>query len=161
METCAFAFDQPLDSVEHQQLATTAWMGGPDVAVRYWLGRLARRNFFREPHLVVQASLEGYLIVNGFMKGAQLVADHGTWSTFAAFLHHRVEFEAGSAPSLTLRQMAIIEGVLRDPDASDAQLAALARTTEKQVAKFSDATVLRRTWKRMSALSLIDEQLAN
>jgi hypothetical protein len=67
MEDLAHAFDKPIKSQEHQHLAATAWMGGDLVAVRYWLGRsllagafaigwgvcywlgrLLRRNVFRE-----------------------------------------------------------------------------------------------------------------
>jgi hypothetical protein len=37
MEYCAEAFDQPIESRDHQDLRTTAWMGGELVSVRYWL----------------------------------------------------------------------------------------------------------------------------
>lgn len=125
-------------------------MGGSSVSLRYWLGRLLRRNFFRESDAIVRESLESYLIDNGFAKGSRLVADYQTWHALAAFLQHRVEIENANPPSLNPRQAAIIEEVLRDPDISDAQLANIASTTEKQVSRVSDARVLRKVWKQLS-----------
>lgn len=65
MENLARAFDQPIDSQEHHDLATTAWLGGDLVTVRYWLGRLLRRNLFRESDDVVKHSLQKYLLKIG------------------------------------------------------------------------------------------------
>lgn len=97
MENLAHAFDQPIESREYQTLAATARDGGPVVVLRYWLGRLLRRNFFRE--------------------------------------------------SDDARLAAAIREMLMNPERTDSELAAIARTTEKQIARMTDVFLLRKLWK--------------
>lgn len=151
METLAHAFDQPIESQEHQHLAATAWMGGDLVAVRYWLGRLLRRNFFRESNEVVKQALQDYLVKIGCKKGSRLISDYQAWSPVATLLQHQVETEDRSPLTKNARLVAVIQAVLTNPELTDSQLAAIVKTTEKQIARMTDVSVLRRLWKLQTA----------
>ncbi len=148
MENLAHAFDKPIGSREHQDLAGTAWMGGEAVSVRYWLGRLLCRNFFRESDDDVKEALQKYLIAHGCDKGSTLAYNYESWSSLAIALQHQFELREGSNPNKNRRLPAAIWGVLVDPDATDAQLAAHSKTTEKQIARMTDVLVLRKLWKK-------------
>jgi hypothetical protein len=151
MENLAYAFDQPIESREHQDLATTAWMGGEDVSVRYWLGRLLRRNFFRESDDAVKDALQKYFIEVGCEKGAPLVSDYQAWSSVATLLQSQVEIYDGRPPTKNPRVVAAIRAFFANPELTDVELAAIAKTTEKQIARMSDVTVLRRLRKLQGA----------
>lgn len=99
MEDLAWAFDQPVQSKEHQDLANTAWIGGDLVTVRYWLGRLVQRNFFRESDGAVGEALHNYLVSIGCAKGAQLVSDFQVWSAIVPFLESQVKAGEGRPPT--------------------------------------------------------------
>lgn len=148
MRHLAHAFDQPIESQEHRTLAATAWMGGELVAMRYWLGRLLRRNFFRESDDVVKHALQKYLVTIGCKKGAPLIVNYQAWPPVAKLLQHRVEAENGSPPTKNGRLVAAIEAVMTNPQLTDSQVAAVANTTEKQIARMSDVSVLRKLWRR-------------
>jgi hypothetical protein len=81
MDSLAQAFDQPFDSPEHRALAEEGWLGGAAVTVRYRLGRLLQRNFFRETDDSVKAALKEYLVDRGCERGANLVYDVQAWSS--------------------------------------------------------------------------------
>ena len=150
MENCANAFDQPIESREHQDLRTTAWMGGELVSVRYWLGCLLRRNLFREPDDVVENRLREYLVTIGCEKGSRLVSDFQSWRPLATLLQHQVECSEGAQLTRNQRLVAAIQAVLEDPEINDLQLAAIASTTVKQLARMTDVFVLRKCWKLVS-----------
>jgi len=151
MENLAIAFDLPVESREHQDLATTAWMGGILVAVRYWLGRLLRRNLFRESDDVVNEALRKYIVEIGCKKGAQLVDDHQSWSPVATFLQSQVEVDEGQTPTKNRKLVAAIHAVLKDPDLTVSELAAIANTTEKQITRMTDVFILRKLWRLHTA----------
>lgn len=151
MENCARAFDQPIDSPEHQDLRATAWMGGDLVSVRYWLGRLLRHNFFRESNDAVRDALEEYFAAQGCEKGSRLVFDFQSWRAFAILLQHQVERSEGCQPTKNSRLVAAIHAVLVDPELTDLQLAGIADTTEKQIARMTDVFVLRELWKLLTS----------
>jgi hypothetical protein len=146
MDLLVNAFDQPIDSQEHRDLAATAWMGGELISVRYWLGRLLRRNFFRESNEAVKDALRDYFVRIGCEKGASLVADLQSWSPIAILLQHEVEAVKGCGPTKNARLVAALKAVMANPDLTDSQLAILAATTEKQIARMSQVFVLRKLW---------------
>lgn len=155
METLANAFDQPLDSHEHQQLRQTVWLGGDHVTVRYWLGRLLDANFFRESDEVVKVALRKYFADQGCEKGAVLVADFQSWGPVAMILKQEVErIEAGTSIK-SAPQVEALRAVMENPDLTDGQLAVFCRTTEKQITRMSCVLVLRKLWRQLPA------QLAN
>jgi hypothetical protein len=147
MESLARAFDQPLDSPEHRELAENGWIGGENVTVRYWLGRLLRRNLFRESNDAVEALLQQYFIDRGQKHGAGLVSDHQSWSPLAILLRHHVELSAGLRSTKNPRLLAALDAVMTNPDLNDSQLAKHAKTTEKQIARMTDVFILRKIWK--------------
>lgn len=151
MENCAQAFDQPVDSSEHQDLRATAWLGGALVSIRYWLGRLLRHNFFRETDDAVTEALKRYFAANGYEKGSRLVSDIQSWGPLTTLLQHQVECNEGCQLTKNPRQVAALDAVLKDPGLTNMQLAAIANTTEKQIARMSDVFVLRKLWKLRSS----------
>jgi hypothetical protein len=126
-------------------------MGGDFVTVRYWLGRLLRRNFFRESDDVVKQALQEYLVKIGCKKGSPLISDHLAWSPVSTLLQHHVESEERASPAKNARLVAAIRAVLTDPELTDSQVAAIAKTTEKQIARMSDVSLLRRLWRLHTA----------
>lgn len=151
MENLAHAFDQPIESREHQDLATTAWMGGELVSVRYWLGRLLRRNLFRESDDAVRESLRKHFVEIGCEKGSLLVADLQAWSPVATLLQHEVEVSDGCGPAKIPRLVAALQAVMANPELTNLELAAIAKTTEKQIARMTDVSVLRKLWRLHTA----------
>jgi hypothetical protein len=147
MESLARAFDQPLDTPEHRELMEHGWVGGDFITVRYWLGRLLRRNFFRDSDDAVKAALKQYFVDQGCTQGAMLAFDFQTWSTLAILLRHNAEVACGHAPTKNPRLVAALEAVMKDPECDDSQLAARANTTEKQIARMTDVHLLRKAWK--------------
>jgi hypothetical protein len=147
MESLARAFDQPLDSPEHRDLAENGWIGGGSVTIRYWLGRLLHRNLFRESDDAVKALLEQYFINRGQYKGASLVADFQAWSSAAQLLRHHLELTTGVPSTSNPRLLAALDAVMTNPNLSELQLAKIAKTTEKQVARMTHVFVLRKIWK--------------
>jgi hypothetical protein len=146
MEHIAQAFDQPLESHEHQSLASTAWMGGELVFTRYWLGRLLHRNFFRESDESVKEALQRYLVELGCKKGAPLAAYYQSWAPVTILIRHQVELIGGQFLTANPRLVAALEAVMADPDLNNSQVAAIAETTEKQIAQMTDVQVLRKLW---------------
>jgi hypothetical protein len=151
MEILAHAFDQPIDSPEHQDLAATAWMGGEGISVRYWLGRLLRHNFFRESDDTVKVALKKYFTEAGCEKGSQLVADYQSWSALTIHLKHKVEIGENSRPTTTPKLVTALQAVMADPERTDVELAVVAKTTEKQIRRMTEITVLRKLWRLQSA----------
>jgi len=149
MDALASAFDQPVDSPEHRMLAETASMGGNLVTVRYWLGRLINRNLFRETHGSVKVALQQYLTDQKCPKGASLVFDPQSWSSIVLLLQHHMEIRTGVRPTQNPRLIAAIQAVMNDPDMDNSQLAKIAKTTEKQLARMTDVFVLRKVWKHL------------
>jgi hypothetical protein len=146
METLAHKFDQPIESREHQDLASTAWMGGELVSVRYWLGRLLRHNFFRESDDAVKHALRNYFAANGCEKGSRLASDYQSWRPLATLLQHEVELSEGCQLTKNSRLVLALQAIMANPELTDAQLAAIAKTTEKQIARMTDVFILRKLW---------------
>jgi hypothetical protein len=151
MESLARAFDQPLDSEEHRDLAENGWIGGADVIVRYWLGRHLSRNLFRESNDSVNAALREYFVEHGCEKGSCLVSDYQAWPAVAILLQNQGELNAGCQPTKTPRLVAAIQAVMADPELTNSELAAITNTTEKQVARMTDVFVLQKLWRQRKA----------
>lgn len=147
MENLAQAFDQPIESREHQVLASSAWLGGELVTVRYWLGRLLGHNFFREPDDMVKEALRNYLVERGCERGSRLATDCQSWRPLAILLQDQVERREGCTPTQNRRLVAAIAAVLAEPGSTNSELALVAKTTEKQIARMSDVCVLQHVWK--------------
>ncbi len=146
MESLARAFDQPIDSPEHQALATSVWLASDLVTVRYWLGRLIECNLFRESDEAVAEAMRSHLIASGCEKGACLVADAQSWPPLALLFRHELETRTGLAPTANRRLIAAIQAVMTDLDRTNAELAAIANTTVKQIARMPEVFVLRKLW---------------
>jgi hypothetical protein len=140
----AIAFDSPVDSGEHRLLAETVWMGGPIVSIRYWLGRLLRRNLFRESHESVLDSLQDFIRDIGSDEAAPLFADSQSWYAAVAILRHRWEMLEGLKPTQKPRYVAVLLAFITNPDLTNLELASAAGITEKQIVRMSDVFILRK-----------------
>ena len=149
MKNLAHAFDQPIESREHQDLATTAWMGGPLVSVRYWLGRLLYKNLYRESDEIVADSLCRHFSAIGSPEGASLLSSPEAWAIADVLLRLQVESRDGIKPTARPKRVVVLRALLSDPDLTDVELARLAQTTAKQVARMTDAAWLRRIRKQL------------
>ncbi len=158
MESLARAFDMPIDSPEHRDLAENGWVGGDFVTVRYWLGRFLNRNLFHENDDSVAIALQQYLVNRGCDTGASLVFDFQAWGPVAVLLRHDVETACRHPPRSNSRLVAAIGAVFANPELTTAELADLANTTEKQVKRMTDVTLLQKLWKCRH--SKLDEQAA-
>jgi hypothetical protein len=143
-------FDLPVDSKEHRILRDDCWIGGEYVSIRYFLGRLIRQNLFRESDDIVGTALARYLKRNGWTHGALMVGDPQVWSPAVKLLKHQLELKEGVKPTQNARLIAAIAAVMNDASISDANLAAYAKTTVRQIARMSDIRVLRKAWRLRS-----------
>jgi uncharacterized protein (TIGR02246 family) len=146
LATLARAFDMPVDSPEHRELAENGWVGGDFISVRYWLGRLLNRNLFRETDDSVTISLQDYLVDRGCHAGASLVSDRQAWGPVAILLRHDLEAACGYPSTGNSRFVAALDAVLANPELTNAELARLANTTEKQVKRMTDVSLVRKLW---------------
>jgi hypothetical protein len=147
MESLARAFDQPIDSPEHRELAEYGWIGGEFVTVRYWLGRLLERNLFRETDPAVATLLREYLITRGCQAATALVAELQCWGPLVVLLRSDWESAAGVPITGNRRRIEAIRAIIGNPELTNKELADLANTTEKQVSRMADITVVRKAWR--------------
>jgi hypothetical protein len=145
MESLAEAFDQPLNTEAHRSLIEDCWIGGSDICLRYRLGRLINRNLFRDSHEVVAVHLQRYFAKLGYKKGSIVARDLQTWSAFADILKHHLS-ETLDLNEKKSKRLSVLEAALKNPDMTDAELAKAAKTTEKQVARIPDVTLIRKAW---------------
>jgi hypothetical protein len=148
MEIHAREFDEPVNSEAHCCLAEYGWIGGNFVTVRYWLGRLLDHNFFRESDEAVTAAMQRYFASRGCAAGAVLVRDLQAWSAAALVLQrHAAATLPHCAQPRNPRLAAALEAVMINPEIPDAELAAFANTTEKQIARMSYVFLIRKLWR--------------
>src|SRR5690242_9826467 len=95
MENLARDFDLPPDSPEHEMLADTAWMGGPLIGVRFYLGRFIGKNLFRESNDKVEKRLVEYFSECTSAAGAELVSGVDGWPIAEDILRYRFEQQVG------------------------------------------------------------------
>lgn len=137
MENTARYFDLPSDSPEHQMLADTAWMGGPLVGVRFYLGRFIGQNLFRESDQDVEERLVNYVAQRTSTAGGELMRGIDGWSVAADLLRYQFEVREGKTASLarklTAKTILAVELYLTNPSISISQLAKHTKTTEKQL----------------------------
>jgi len=151
MENLARAFGLPVDSPEHRDLAENGWIGGSGVTVRYWLGRVLRRNLFRESEEALSTALQQFFVDRGFVASAIIFRDSQAWPAAATLLQQYAAESGGCNSPKNPLLVAALEAVIRDPESSDAQLAAVAGTTPKQLARMTQVSSLRRIWRLRNA----------
>ncbi len=145
METLAQEFDAPVTSPEHRRMADGAWLGGELVKVRYYLGRLTKRNLFREPDAKVERRLKAWLADRTSKDGAAIASRVEAWQVSATVLRFEFEQQEHLPETQNRREVAAILAYLTDPTISDTDLARRVDTTEKQLARMStlsDARIL-------------------
>jgi hypothetical protein len=148
MESLALQFDQPVGSDAHRDLMENGWISGDSITVRYWLGRLLHRNFFRESDETVSCFLQQYFADRGYVAGAIIVRDRQAWSPAAIVLqsHAAISWDGALQPQ-NPRLASALDSAMMDPDISDTELAERAETTEKQINRMSEVFLLRKLWR--------------
>jgi hypothetical protein len=111
------------------------------------LGRLLKHNFFRESDDAVKQALRTYFATAGCEKGSRLVSDYQSWRPVAILLQHQVELSEGCQLTKNSRLVVALQAIMANPELNDAQLAAMAKTTEKKIARMTDVFILRKLWK--------------
>ena len=137
METLAAYFDTPLDSKEHAILSDEAWMGGPMVAIPYYLGRILGRNLFREEQSEVERCFREWLTQRTSARGAAIAAQDLFGPIPSAILRYEFETSIGRTPAGKPREIAAVLAYLTDPDVSRSELTEIVHTTEKQLERMS------------------------
>jgi len=158
MISLAEAFDSPLNSDRHRALADDGWMGGPGISGRYFLGMLVRHNFFRDDDFVFAQALHRYFHEQGYAL-ATVAYNNEAWDSLVVLLKHEYERSQDIEPSENHRLIAALKEVLTNADASNDELAKLANTTKKQVAKMSTVFMIRRAWKFLDRSKLYQQYL--
>jgi hypothetical protein len=147
MESFAQAFDQPVDSLEHINLMKEIVIAGSDYELRYWFRRVQQYNFFRKDEEFLIATLQQYMISNGYIKGAKLIQDYQCWPALVILFRHQVEIQAGYHLTNSNKLVTAIQAVLFNPELTNAALAVIAKTTEKQIARMSDVFLIQKCWR--------------
>jgi len=144
LEHLAEAFDAPIASQRHRRLESTAWMGGPLVEVRYYLGRLVRRNIFRASDVEVFAAMVSFVAGLTSEHGASLLGAYGLqgWMVARVLLRYEYEMRVHGKSTRKKRPVAMVRAFLTNPSLTVSELAKAARTTEKQVKRNTDLKVL-------------------
>lgn len=144
MENLANYFDLPFDSPEHSFLAEEAWIGGELVSVRFYLGRLIRRNLFRLSDTDVEEHLVQYISSVTSTAGGELMRGNQGWMIASQIVRYRFETQAKGSSALKAKNIAAIEAFLTNPKVTMAQLAVELKTTEKQLARISNLKLARK-----------------
>jgi hypothetical protein len=148
MSDLARIFDMPHETPEHQMLCQTAWMAGGSVMVPYFLGRLLGENLFRCERTAIAEKLRKFFVQRGWHKSAPLAANFSSWDTLGHLLEHYVQPRHHKGEPL--QRLLAIEAFLLIPNATDQEIARQIGTTEKQVARVSALTWLRRLLRESS-----------
>lgn len=137
MDSLAEAFDSPLDSPDHRMLAEDAWLGGPLVSVRYYLGRLIGRNLFRESDDEVLSEVRNYFAREFSKDGAAILQDARGWKIAEFVMRSRFEATTLGKPRRNRQEVQAVSAFLANPKLSTIELATSAETTIKQLARMS------------------------
>lgn len=135
METLAQAFDAPPKSEQHRALAQSAWMGGELVAIRFYLGSLLGQNLFRESDATVEDKMRQWVGRRTSPEGAALIRGFEWWQIVAMLVRHEYEAKNPCGSHSANREVIALMAFLKDPTISTDQLARLASSTEKQLAR--------------------------
>jgi hypothetical protein len=144
MEALARAFDAPFDSAEHKDLEENGWIAGNTVTLRFYLGRLIRKNLFRVSDARVTRSFVRYIGDRTSRRGAELLRLGQGWDVAEFLLRHYFELQTRGKSSRNPREVAAIESFLTNQKLTEAKLARLAKTTEKQLARMTTLTLARK-----------------
>jgi len=119
-------------------------MGGPLVEVRYYLGRLVRRNIFRASDVEVFAAMVSFVAGLTSEHGASLLGAYGLqgWMVARVLLRYEYEMRVHGKSTRKKRPVAMVRAFLTNPSLTVSELAKAARTTEKQVKRNTDLKVL-------------------
>jgi hypothetical protein len=144
LDSLALAFDTPFDSPEHRDLEQNGWIGGTAVTVRFYLGRLIRQNLFRVSTDEVTSLFVQYLGNRISREGAELLRYGQGWDIAELLLRSYFESETRCKSKCDQREIAAIEACLSNPNLSDTELAQMANTTTKQLARMSTLKLARK-----------------
>ena len=144
MENLARMFDAPVDSQEHAILKESAWLGGSPVTVRFYLGRLLGSNLFRANNAEVEERLVHYVASFTSRDGANLLRGPSGWNVAAEILRARFRMQIERSSRSNSRQIMALERYLAKPTVTLGQLAKDIGTTEKQLNRNANLSVLRK-----------------
>ena len=142
MDILAERFDLPESSPEHRDLAESCWMGGELVSLRYYLGRVLRRNLFRESDTQLEKHLVAWLKKRTSVSHANLLRDPQYWQIPDAILRFEFERDTGRSPCGKPREIAALLAVLKKPSITMPELANVVGTTEKQLKRMTTLGLL-------------------
>ncbi|MFO0788753.1 MAG: hypothetical protein U0805_04795 [Pirellulales bacterium] len=143
MDAFARAFDAPIDSREHRDLEENGWFAGTPVTLRFYFGRLIQENLFRATDDEVVRKFVGYIGKRVSPQGAELLRYGQGWDVAELLLRHYFECATLGKSTRNPREVSAIEAFLANQKLSDIELAQLANTTEKQLARMSTLALAR------------------
>jgi hypothetical protein len=143
MDALATAFDAEPNSEEHRRLLESVPLGGAFVEVQYYLGRLLRRNLFRQSYEEVHRRLVSYMRTITSREGARFLADEGDWSLSAPLLRFRFERDILGSTQRLPREVMAVEEFLTNPSITLTELARKVGTTEKQLCRMTQLNYAR------------------
>jgi hypothetical protein len=137
-------FDASFSAEREEELSFAAFLCGSQVGLRYYLGRIAKRNLFRRSDAEVRRTMVAFVATMTSKRGAVLAAGPlAGWTMATLLLRHEFENQTVGKSAVPRRRAAIIRAFLTDPSMTNAKLARAANTTEKQIARDPDVRVLR------------------
>jgi hypothetical protein len=142
-------FDEPFDSTWHVQMARDAWIGGDFTTVPYYLSRLQEVNHFRKSDSELDQAVQRFFATQYSEEVAAIFRDRMHWGFAAEVLRHLFFQGQGSEVPLKPKVFAAYEAFLKKPNATLAEIARRAKTTEKQILKMSSLTWAHRRYQRL------------
>ena len=141
----ARAFED-LNSPQHHQLLRDLPILGHAASIRYYLGRLLARNFFTESDDQVTRALVTVIADLTSAQGASLLLTEPLqgWMAVQDLLRHHYERKTTGKSTRNPKRIAALTALLTDPTLPVSTLAQQAQTTEKQLARMPDISLLRR-----------------
>lgn len=130
-------FDEPFTTEWHRYQSEDSWIGGSWTMVPYYLSRLQGVNYYRLSREELDAAVKRYVAQQYSAEVAVLCDGRRLWDIAAIVLRHRFCIENDKPSPYKAKAIAAYQEFLRDPHATDAELARRAKTTEKQLRRLA------------------------
>jgi hypothetical protein len=130
-------FDEPFTTEWHRLRSEDSWIGGSWTMVPYYLSRLQGVNYYRVPKEDLDLAVKRFIARQYSEAVAVLCDGRRLWDIAAIVLRHQFCIENNKPSPYKAKEIAAYQEFLKDPAATDAELARRAKTTEKQLRRLA------------------------
>jgi hypothetical protein len=131
--TQAEKFDEPFTTEWHRLQSEDSWIGGSYTMVPYYLSRLQGTNYYKLSKEELDLAVKRYVAQQYSDEVAVLCDGRLLWNIAAIVLRHQFCVENDKPSPYKPKEIAAYHAFLKDPYATNAQLAKRVNTTEKQL----------------------------